>query len=767
MVDTAEKQDSPRTIGLFGATGVGIGAIVGGGILVLAGVAFSVTGPGAVVAFGVNGIIAILTALSFAEMSSSFPESGGAYTFAKKVLNVRAAFAVGWILWFAYIVAGVLYALGFAEYAVASVRTIWESTLGPAPSWLTSRAAVLFLAIGSTGAYVASLVRKATGGGELATWGKVVVFVGLILAGAWVWATSEDQPSARLTPFFTGGSMGLLQAMGFTFIALQGFDLIAAIGGEVKRPSRTIPRAMLLSLGAALVIYIPLLLVASTVGVPAGTSIVELSTKNPETVMAEGVKNFLGPIGYWLVMIAAVLSTLSALQANLLAASRIAESMATDRTLPPVLGKRHETRATPVMAIYASALALVAILLMVPDLAAAGAAASLIFLIVFALAHWTAILARRRSEERVTQLPAASSPHASTAALVEGEDDDKPFRTPLFPVIPIVGGLCCVAMAVFQGVAVPAAGGITLVWLLFGALLYFALFAGRAQTFDALSEARDPQLVRLRGRAPLMLVPVANPESAPVLVGIAAALAPPRIGRVMMLSVMPPPKRATDDEPPVSLVDTSQLVKRALTASYEAGHKPEALMTVATAPWPEISRVARSHHCSGLLLGLPSNVEHISGSDLEQLLDTVDCDVAFFRMPHGWKLENVRRILVPVGGAGAHVELRARLLGSLGRGLGSDTTWLTALKPDANEAKLGERRRALTQLAQDTTGRDPAVEVVRADDPVEPIVERSAEHDLLVLGLQRDKQGRRIFGQFALRVVTGAKCATILISRGT
>src|SRR5690606_6077523 len=112
------KGDLPspqRTIGLLGATTVGMSAIVGGGILVLAGAAFQATGPGAIVAFALNGVIAVLTALSFAEMSTRFPESGGAYNFAKRVLSVRFAFAVGWVLWFAYIVAGVLYALGFAR----------------------------------------------------------------------------------------------------------------------------------------------------------------------------------------------------------------------------------------------------------------------------------------------------------------------------------------------------------------------------------------------------------------------------------------------------------------------------------------------------------------------------------------------------------------------------------------------------------------------------------------------------------------------------
>ena len=120
-----------RTIGLLGATGIGVGAIVGGGILVLAGVAYVSTGPAALVAFALNGAVAFVTAMSYAEISTSFPESGGAYAFAKKVLSVRAAFGVGWILWFAYIVAGVLYALGFGAYAALAIKSLLHAANAP------------------------------------------------------------------------------------------------------------------------------------------------------------------------------------------------------------------------------------------------------------------------------------------------------------------------------------------------------------------------------------------------------------------------------------------------------------------------------------------------------------------------------------------------------------------------------------------------------------------------------------------------------------
>jgi amino acid transporter len=134
--DGAALVATGRTVGMVGAVGVGVGAIVGGGILALAGAAFAVTGPPAIIAFALNGAIAVLTALSFAEMSTAFPQSGGAYLFAKKVLNVQAAFGVGWVLWFAYIVAAVLYALGFAEYGAAMLYELWAVLDPNPPAWL-------------------------------------------------------------------------------------------------------------------------------------------------------------------------------------------------------------------------------------------------------------------------------------------------------------------------------------------------------------------------------------------------------------------------------------------------------------------------------------------------------------------------------------------------------------------------------------------------------------------------------------------------------
>ncbi len=741
---TRGKKEMNRTIGLFGATGVGIGAIVGGGILVLGGVALAQTGPGALVAFALNGLVATLTALSFAELSSRFPESGGAYTFAKKVLSVQAAFAVGWVLWFASIVAAVLYALGFATYTVLLLGSLARLILGAEPSWLHHQAVFLGLAVGASTAYTVGLIRSAGGGGNWDTVLKVIVFIVVICFGfVALGGRSATSLSDSLVPFFTGGAGGVITAMGFTFIAFQGFDLIAAVGGEVKNPEKTIPRAMLLSLAAALLVYLPLIFIVSTVGVAPGASVAELAARHPETLIAVAAERFMGGAGFWLVVVAAILSTLTALKANLFAASRVALTMAQDRTLPPVLGRINEKYGTPVMAIFATSLALFVILLVLPDVAAAGAAASLIFLISFALAHWTAFLARRRAKR------------------------PPPFRVLLFPLVPVVGGVACAALAVFQVVTVPSTGVIVLAWLGLGVVLYFAVFTNRARTVDAYSEALDPRLVRLRGRSPLALVPIANPKNAASMVEVAGALAPPEVGRVLLLTVVRPPKEGWEGhEAPQQLVSAQQALQEAMVQSFRGRLAPEALMTIADHPWDEISRVALAHRCESMLLGLSNLEEQLESPALEQLITDVHCDVAILSTQEGWNLSLVRRVLVPTGGRGGHDALRARLLGSLCRTAKREITFFRVLRSDVHEDELEEARRELERdLADEVSGKGQ-IEVVADDDPGAAIVGRSAESDLVILGVQRDGRGRRTFGAVALRIARDSQCATIFISRG-
>ena len=720
-----------RQIGLFGATSVGVGAIVGGGILALAGVAFSTTGPSAILAFALNGGIAFLTVASFADLSRRFPQSGGTYTYAKNVLSIEAAFLVGWVVWFASILAGVLYALGFAAFAIEGlVRVVPDdvaSSLGSAGARIT----IAFL---TTGLLAGALIRRPSGGGDLATIGKLIVFAVLLGGGAWtVLGTSPSVVADQLDPFFSAGPTGLLQAMGYTFIALQGFDLIAAAGGEVRDPRRNLPRSMYLSLTIALLVYIPLLFLIATVGTPAGEPIDQVAAMDEAGLVAVAAEQFIGPAGFWLVIGAGVLSMLSALQANLFGASRIGMAMARDRTLPRSLGTLQPRSGTPVVAVAVTAAIVVLGTVAVQDVSIAGAASSLIFLISFAMVHWAAILARRRSGERVS-------------------------------LRPFVGGLLCVGLAVFQALAVPAAGIVIGTLLAVGVLFYITVLASGARLADSSAQARDEDLARLRGRSPLVLVPIGNPASAAALVDLASVVRAPAVGRTLLLSVLRTPEGELSEDHP-ALRNAQQVLGEALLRSLERATAAETLITVATDIWREIGRVAAHHGCETILIGLPQLGTPGTLEPLAGLIQEVDADVMVVRAPRRWRLESVDRILIPIAAGVGHSHLRARLLASLGRDGERAATYLRTVSASAS---ADSHRRALSTLQ--AIARDEAVGPYEtlledADSHIEPIVRHAADADLLIMGLQPRGRQQQVIASTAFEVAAATDTPIVLIAQ--
>lgn len=730
-----DADDSRRNIGLVGATMIGVGAIVGGGVLALAGTAFASAGLAAILAFVLNGVIAFATARSFAVMTRAYPQSGGSYVFAKMILSVRSAFAVGWMVWFAGIVAGVLYALGFAVYALIIAREAFTLAGNEPPPWLAYNTTVLALAASATCFYTLLLLRRAAGGGTLESVGKVVVFLLIIGFGVWA-ALAADTPDPQPSSFFHGGATGLLEAMGFTFIAVQGFGLIPAVSGEIRDARRTVPRAMYLALGIALLIYIPLLVVVVLAGISEGESVVSMGERHRDDLIVVAARNFLGAPGFWLVAVAALLSMLSALQANLFVASRIARTMAQDRMLPWGLAKLNQERGIPAGGVLASAVLLLLILPVMSDVASAGAAAGLIFLVTYALVHWTEFLARRRGT-------------------VDG-------RLRL-NVLPVLGGLACLGLAVFQGVVVPTAGLIVAVWVAIGGGIYLTLFARRAEAVDAADVARNPLRSQARGENPLVLLPIANPESAAALVSVAHALTPSNIGRVLLLFVIRKPEQPAAAE---ALQGTQEVLGQTLAASFKEALYPEALTTVAADPWAEIARVARTRDCQSLLLGMSKLDEKSpTARQLETLMSAVDSDVVVLRASPDWKLDNVRRILVPVGGKGYQDELRARMLGSLSRTGEREVTYMRVLTEGVSESEYEKIEKELKRFAQGEAPGFNRVVLVRSRNALEEVIRECEHSDLTIIGVQRLGRRKKLFGNFAMEVVKKTSRALMLISR--
>lgn len=722
-------------IGLWSGVSIGVGAIVGGGIFVLGGVALRETGSGAIFAFLLNGGIALLTAASLAQMARLFPESGGFYTFAKRILSVRVAFVVGWVVWFAHLVAALLYALGFSEYLIDVLGVLFLGVFGVDAALLRTSEAAYLAACGPVLFYSYALVRAKSKGTDAANVIKLALFVLLILAGLAAFFRDPTRSfSTAVQPLLPNGLGGLGAAMGLTFIALQGFEVIAGAAGEVKNAPTTVPKAMYLAIGIALIIYLPFLFITAAAGAPAGEQISAICAVKPGTCIADAASVYMGTFGYFVVVLAALFSTLSALYANLLSSLILIKQMSQDRTMPRIFSQMGSRHRTPVYAIAANVIVVTTLLGLVTAVETAGSAASLVFLIAYSLGHLLSFVAQRR------------------APRAPGEQS-----RPL-PIVQLIGGAACVSLAVFQGINEPTSGLIVLAWLVVGMLLYVKYFAVRAEAVDAFAQAQRPELVGYRGFTPLVLVPITNPDSAPSLIGIGHALAARGAGKVLVLRVV----RSSTAEGSVDqeIEKATQVLHASLAASMQVSSSPaEAMLTISDNPWREINRVAVDHSCHSLVLG----VNRLDVSPLENLFDKLEGDVALLCAPPGWSVDSVKKILVPVGGKHYHDTLRAKVLGTIARSSVEEICMASVVSPQMDTASRRRVEKELADRAQDEGVGVGVARLIESSDAAAAVIDESAGYDLLLVGLTRKRGGALSFGNFVSSIAKEARCAVLII----
>jgi hypothetical protein len=275
--------------------------------------------------------------------------------------------------------------------------------------------------------------------------------------------------------------------------------------------------------------------------------------------------------------------------------------------------------------------------------------------------------------------------------------------------------------------------------------------------------AQDPALARYRGRSPLVLVPIANPDSAAGLVDAAATVRTPGAGRILLLSVVRPAAAEAGERQ--GLVDAQRLLGEALERTLERGLVAETMFTIANDPWREIARVARLHRCETVLMGFPSLALPGVEARLEAIISAVDADVVIVRAPYRWRIGDARRVLIPVGPRRDHSRLRARLLASLQRTDVRTLTFLRTVPPGTPPAARRRAERDVTAVAEDEAGGASDVCIEDLDDPAEGILRHAPEADVIVMGVERNPGGGHALGHIALAVARESETPVVLIAR--
>ncbi len=612
-----------RNLSLFTITMIGVGGMIGAGIFVLTGIAAGVAGPALVLVFLLNGFVTTLTALSYAELGSAFPEAGGGYLWVKEGLGGAQGFLAGWMSWFAHAVAGSLYALAFGRFATEILVSA-----GLAPSGLTveqltlvlmTMIIILFTTINYLGASETGTI------GNIITITKVVILALFVIFGIVAMLRSGDWVSRFTDDLFPNGLSGVLAAMGLTFIAFEGYEIIAQSGEEAIDPKKNIPRAIFLSIFIVVVIYV--LVSITAIGAttsPSGQPVYIYLGEQKEVAIVEVARQIfpLG-VGAAILLFSGLVSTMSALNATTYSSSRVSFAMGRDHNLPGIFSRVHLRRHTPYLAVIISGLLMLIMAWSLP-IEDVAAAADIMFLLLFLQVNVTLLTLRRK-------MP----------------DLDRGFRVPLVPLIPILAIVFNALLAIYLFTFSPTAWISALVWMVIGLLAYYAYFS----KVEALEKPKEIVMEEvLVSRDFSVVVPVATFEQARILGRIGAILALDNGGEVLAMHVIKVPPQLTLGEGRLMLKEGRPYLETVIQQAKSYNVPVHTVLRLGRNVADAVRKTVNENAAELIVLGWPgytNTAGRLFGSVIDPIVDNPPTDIAIVRYRAYRPLCSV---LVPVGG---------------------------------------------------------------------------------------------------------------------
>ena len=722
--DTPGSEDSghvvvaglSRDLGLVSALAIGTGTMIAAGIFTLSGLAVGYVGSAAIVSFLLAAVVAAFTALTYCEFTSIYPFSGEGYLYARKTFPPLLAYLVGWCILLGYSSSCAFYIASLSSYFN---EFIWHVPLAALPGLV----------------FLAALTLLNTKGTKESGTFQVVVTVAKIVLLIWFIAGGLGSlDTAAITERFSRDLPQIASTAALVFITFFGFSAIAASAGEVINPTKTIPRAIFISMLVVTVLYALVVLVV----------VVADLNEYTEAAMGVAARAFLGPIGGAVIVGGAIFSMISASNASILAGSRVALSMSHRRHLPRFFGRIGARSHTPFVAVLAAgaSIGLFALVLSLEDLAHF---ANLVLLLALCFVNAALIVHRRRFP-----------------------DIERPFRVPLVPLVPALGILANIYLIL----QIPIQGHLQPVLLAMLALLVglFWYAAWRGTRFEVPDPAGPgSRIVALHASprtAPFrILLPVYNPHTAEPLVRIAATLAGHRDGEITLLRVVQVPDQLPPELARKAIDAEDDMLERLQRLEGELGVPITTEVRVGRNVARAVLEAAREDRSHLIVLGWKGFTTHarkILGEVTDDVVRLARADIMLVKF--GGERVVPRRILLPTAGS-AHARKAGGYALGLTEGGGGSLTLAGVVPADASERKRADKER---WLAEERAGMpEEAVAETRILDGagvVESIVAAAGDFDAVMVGASGDSFSSRIvFGTIPERVAREAPGTVIVL----
>jgi len=355
-----------KAIGLWSAVAIGIGAMIGAGIFSILGVGGQIAGNALYISFMIGGIVALLSAYSYAKLGVRYPSAGGPAEYLVQGFGdgiLSGGFNI--LLWIGYVFGLALYSRAFGEYAktfLLDAPSIWANIFAVA-------IILVFTAINFIGA-------KAVGGSEKFIVAVKVVIL-LVFVGTGLFFVHPELLSHSLWP----SASAIFFGAAVVYVAYTGFNLITNTAEDMDSPQKTLPQALYLSVIIVILIYVSVSLIV------VGNLPIPVLINARDYALAQAAQPFLGVMGFKIIAIAALFSTASGINATLYGGANVSYMLARDGELPPLFERKIWRRGTEGLFITAGLTILFANFFDLSGIAMLGSSSILLITVAVNVAH--------------------------------------------------------------------------------------------------------------------------------------------------------------------------------------------------------------------------------------------------------------------------------------------------------------------------------------------------------------------------------------------